>query len=76
MGKLRSFSGKEICSLLEKTGFSFIRQRGSHAIMQKKVKNTTITVPVPIHQEIRPGTLQSIIRQSKLQRGLFEVKNR
>jgi len=38
--------------------------------MQKKVPDSTITVPVPDHKEIRIGTLQSIIRQSHLPRGL------
>jgi predicted RNA binding protein YcfA (HicA-like mRNA interferase family) len=40
--------------------------------MQKKIPQGTITVPVPDHNEIRIGTLQSIIRQSGLSRGEFE----
>ena len=59
--------------LLEKNVFSKVRQKGSHVIMQKKTEDTTITVPVPIHPEIKVGTLQSIIRQSKLPRTLFEI---
>ena len=39
--------------------------------MQRKVGDTTITVPVPNHREIRIGTLQSIIRQSQLAKDLF-----
>ncbi len=73
MGRLRVFSGKEVCQLLEKHGFGNVRQRGSHVVMQKKTESSTITVPVPIHSTIRIGTLQSIIRQSKLPRELFEV---
>ena len=42
--------------------------------MQKKTLDSTITVPVPDHKEIRIGTLQSIIRQSQLPRALFEVE--
>jgi predicted RNA binding protein YcfA (HicA-like mRNA interferase family) len=34
--------------------------------MQKKVEGTTITVPVPDHDELHIGTLLSIIRQSGL----------
>ena len=34
--------------------------------MQLKMENTTVTVPVPNHKEIRIGTLRSIIRQSNL----------
>jgi predicted RNA binding protein YcfA (HicA-like mRNA interferase family) len=73
LGKLRIFSGSEICKLLEKQGFTVVRQRGSHILMQKSVNDSTITVPVPNHQEIRIGTLQSIIRQSNLPKELFEV---
>jgi predicted RNA binding protein YcfA (HicA-like mRNA interferase family) len=40
--------------------------------MQKRVEGSTITVPVPDHDEVRIGTLQSIIRQSGLARALFE----
>ena len=74
MGKLRVFSGKKLCQLLEKHGFVKVRQRGSHVVVQKKTKSSTITVPVPIHSTIRIGTLQSVIRQSKLPRELFEVQ--
>ncbi|MGW8257878.1 MAG: type II toxin-antitoxin system HicA family toxin [Thermoguttaceae bacterium] len=31
-----------------------------------------MTVPVPNHNELRIGTLRSIIRQSELPRALFE----
>jgi predicted RNA binding protein YcfA (HicA-like mRNA interferase family) len=40
--------------------------------MQRRLDASTITVPVPDHRELRLGTLQSIIRQSQLQRALFE----
>jgi predicted RNA binding protein YcfA (HicA-like mRNA interferase family) len=40
--------------------------------MQRRSGDTTITVPVPDHPELRPGTLSSIIRQSKLPRSAFE----
>jgi len=58
---------------LEQNGFVKARQRGSHIIMQKRTADSTITVPVPNHKEIRIGTLQSIIRQSGLSRELFEI---
>lgn len=41
-------------------------------VMQKKLPDTTITVPVPDHAELRTGTLLSIIRQSGLPRSEFE----
>jgi len=72
LGKLRILSGKEVCAILAKHGFMEVHRRGSHVVMQKKLKESTITVPVPDHPEIRIGTLQSIIRQSGLARSEFE----
>ncbi len=43
-----------------------MRRRASHIIMQRKDSGKTITVPVPNHDELRIGTLQSIIRQSNI----------
>jgi predicted RNA binding protein YcfA (HicA-like mRNA interferase family) len=40
--------------------------------MQRRTAQGTTTVPVPDHDEVRPGTLRSIIRQSGLPRALFE----
>jgi len=72
LGKLRILSGKQVCDILEKHGFIQVRQRGSHIVMQKRLPDTTITVPVPNHAELRIGTLQSIIRQSGLNKSVFE----
>ena len=72
MPKLGVFSGEELCRLLEAHGFTNVRQRGSHVVMQKRLANSTITVPVPWHREICTGTLRSIVRQSGLSRETFE----
>ena len=72
MAKLRILSGLQVCQILSRHGFEEIRQRGSHIIMQKKIKNSTITIPVPNHREIKTGTLMSIVRQSQLSRSIFE----
>ncbi len=73
MGKLRVLSGQEVCAILERHGFSRVRQRGSHIVMQRVTADGTTTVPVPDHKELRIGTLRSIIRQSGLPRGEFEA---
>jgi predicted RNA binding protein YcfA (HicA-like mRNA interferase family) len=74
MPKLRVLSGKEVCKILSQHGFKNVRQKGSHVIMQKKTGNSTVTVPVPDHSELKTGTLAGIIRQSGLSRSLFESK--
>jgi predicted RNA binding protein YcfA (HicA-like mRNA interferase family) len=70
--RLKILSGKEVCSILSEHGFVEIRRKGSHVLMQKKIPDSTITIPVPDHKELKKGTLQSIIRQSGLTRKEFE----
>ena len=60
MCKLRVLSGSEVCAVLARHRFLEVRERGSHVVMQKRLPDTTITVPVPNHAELRIGTLQSI----------------
>lgn len=57
MGKLRVLSSKEVREILSAHGFIEVRRRGSHIVMQKKLPQSTITVPIPDHDEIRIGTL-------------------
>jgi predicted RNA binding protein YcfA (HicA-like mRNA interferase family) len=72
LGKLQVLSGRQVCAILARHGFLEVRRRGSHIVMQKQLPDTTITVPVPDHDELRIGTLQSIIRQSGVSRNEFE----
>jgi predicted RNA binding protein YcfA (HicA-like mRNA interferase family) len=73
MAKIKVLSGAEVCRILSEYGFVNVRQRGSHIVMQKRLPGTTITVPVPNHRELDRGTLRAIIRQSQLDRALFET---
>jgi predicted RNA binding protein YcfA (HicA-like mRNA interferase family) len=59
--------------LLEQHGFTAVRRRGSHIVMQRRTETGTITVPVPDHPEIKTGTLLAIIRQSRVTRENFET---
>ena len=45
---------------LERLGFRQVRQRGSHVVMRRAETGCV----VPLHREIKRGTLASIIRQS------------
>jgi len=58
--------------LLAAHGFTEVRRRGSHVVMQKRDDSGTTTVPVPDHAELRIGTLLSILRQSGVPRDSFE----
>jgi len=74
MPKLRVLSGREASKILSQNGFVSVRQKGSHIIMQKRQGNSTITIPVPDHVELKTGTLLGIIRQSGLPKSLFETE--
>ena len=53
---------EQVIKALEKDGFTFIKQRGSH----RKYKKGNRTVIVPMHYELAIGTLKSILEQSGL----------
>ena len=75
MGRLPVMSGRDVRRLLEEHGFTKIRRRGSHIVMQKKQSGTTVTVPVMDHKELLTGALRSIIRQSGLQKSIIETED-
>jgi predicted RNA binding protein YcfA (HicA-like mRNA interferase family) len=64
MSKLPRVSGADVVKALEKAGFQFIRQHGSHMIVRRADPFAQITVPN--HRELDRGTLRAIIRQSGL----------
>jgi predicted RNA binding protein YcfA (HicA-like mRNA interferase family) len=74
LGRLRVLSGLDVCKILEQHGFIAVRQKGSHRILQLHAQGSTTTVPVPLHDPLRRGTVQSIIRQSGLPKSLFECE--
>ena len=47
---------------LVNAGFARVGQRGSHV----KLRKAYLTVIVPLHRELAPGTLRSLIRQSEM----------
>ncbi|HIL71012.1 MAG TPA: type II toxin-antitoxin system HicA family toxin [Verrucomicrobia bacterium] len=72
MPKRKRLSGEKACHILKSAGFICVRQRGCHMVMQMRTGDSTVTVPVPMHRELKPGTLASIIRQSRLSKDQFE----
>jgi len=53
---------EQVIKGLERNGFHFIKQRGSH----RKYKKDGRTVIVPMHYELAKGTLMSILEQAGL----------
>lgn len=61
----RDFSGREIVTVLRKSGYRHDRTTGDHAILKYTHPETqeTRTVTVPLHDRVRIGTLQQIAEQ-------------
>jgi predicted RNA binding protein YcfA (HicA-like mRNA interferase family) len=57
-------SGKEAVRALQRLGFVFIRQKGSHAILRRVTSDGARGCVVPMHSEIQPGTLRGILKQA------------
>lgn len=66
MPKLPRISSKKAIKALEKLGFQKIRQTGSHVVMKKITSDGEIGCVVPIHRELKVGTLSGILRQAKV----------
>ncbi len=60
--KLPVISGEQLIKILAKLGFSVKRQAGSHVVLQKG----DIVFSVPLHEELKKGTLKAILSQSGL----------
>ncbi len=64
--KLPQISGKDLIKIMIKLGFVVVRQRGSHVQLEKIDKNETIRITVPMHPQLKKGTLSHIIEASKI----------
>jgi predicted RNA binding protein YcfA (HicA-like mRNA interferase family) len=69
MSKLPVIPGRECIKALEKAGFYFKRQEGSHIVMRRD--DPFAQVVVPNHKELDRGTLRAIIRQAGLSSNEF-----
>jgi predicted RNA binding protein YcfA (HicA-like mRNA interferase family) len=58
----RDLSGGEVCQALKRLGFEFLRQTGSHCHYRKG----SLHACVPMHRQIKPKTLQSILKQAEI----------
>ena len=66
MPKLPRISSKKAIKALEKLGFQQVRQTGSHVVMKKISSDGQIGCVVPIHRELKVGTLSGILKQAKV----------
>jgi predicted RNA binding protein YcfA (HicA-like mRNA interferase family) len=57
-------SGREVRTALERAGFVFRRQKGSHMVLRRA--EPFARVIVPDHKQIRQGTLRRIVADAGL----------
>ncbi len=65
MTQLPVCSGAAAIRAFERAGWRQDRQRGAHVTMIK-LPPTALVLTVPLHDELRPGTLRSLIRKAGL----------
>ena len=64
MAELPVVSGAEAVRAFERAGWRRDRQRGSHVVMLKHGHLASLSIPM--HRELAPGTLRSLIRSAGL----------
>ena len=57
---------KEVIVLLEKNGWTFVRIRGDHRIYYKEGAKRPIVVPGNLNDDLKYGTLNSILKEAGL----------
>lgn len=60
MPKLPVISGAEAVKAFKRAEWHVDRQRGSHVVMLKSGNNVSLSIPQ--HRELAPGTLRALIR--------------
>jgi len=71
MVRLPRITAEDVIKLLERAGFSLVRQSGSHKIY-KNAKGKRVTVPYHAGRTLHPKILQSILRDAELTIEEFE----
>jgi predicted RNA binding protein YcfA (HicA-like mRNA interferase family) len=64
-------SGKKAIKILEENGFSVSRQKVSHVVLVKLSNAGKKIVVVPVHKELKKGTLRSIANMSEIDKSKF-----
>lgn len=64
--RLPVVSGAQLIDVLQKLGWEVARQRGSH--VRLKHQDRAVPLVVPLHRELKRGTLNGILRDAGLSR--------
>ena len=70
--RLPRLPGREVVELLvRKFGFTVRRRRGSHVVLVKYAGDRKIVTVVPLHPELKPGTLLGVLELAEIDREEF-----
>ena len=65
--RLPVVSGAQLVKALTRVGWVSVRQRGSH--VRLKHPDRAVSLVVPLHRELKRGTLAGILRDAGVDRG-------
>lgn len=63
---MKSISGKKLCKIVVKKGWILKKITGSHHIYEKPNENKIVSIPVHRNQDLKLGTLKSIMKIAQL----------
>lgn len=63
-----NFSPKHLIKILENSGFTFKRSKGSHQLYYNPVTNKTAIVPVHHGRDLKKGTFFAILKQAGIEK--------
>lgn len=70
MSNLPSVKAKDFIKVIQKLGFYFDRQKGSHAIY-KNIDGRRVVVPIHSGKDIKLGTLMGMIQDIGIEKETF-----
>jgi predicted RNA binding protein YcfA (HicA-like mRNA interferase family) len=63
---MKALTGKELCRILEREGWSLLRIQGSHHIYGKPGSRVRHSVPVHGNQALKVGLLRHLLKQAEI----------
>jgi predicted RNA binding protein YcfA (HicA-like mRNA interferase family) len=75
MPKLGQFSGKDVVKIFESHGFEIKRTVGSHVRLTLIKNSSSFHITIPLHKNLKKGTLHGIVKNFELCFGKEETIN-
>ena len=61
MSKLPVVTARDVIRIVERMGFGFDRQKGSHAVYIRTSDRRRVVIPVHKGRDLKPGTLRGLL---------------